>query len=181
MTVIILRAQVTIVSKYVVSTNHLYTVHATTRTHTHTTLITHHQHRHSDREMPPHAFSVADAAFSGVVGDKVNQAIIISGESGAGKTEATKKCLEYLTHCTSMASVGGKSSGDGAGGGAAEGKEEGKENWGIQDRILSARYASSVSLPCLFHVSSVSLPCLFSVSSMSLRCLFTVSAVLSLF
>ena len=127
--------------------------------------------------MPPHAFSVADAAFSGVVGDKVNQAIIISGESGAGKTEATKKCLEYLTHCTSIctskASVGGKSSGDGAGGGAAEGKEEGKENWGIQDRILSARYASSVSLQCLFHVSSVSLPCLFAVSSLS--------AVLSLF
>ena len=117
--------------------------------------------------MPPHAFSVADAAFSGVVGDKVNQAIIISGESGAGKTEATKKCLEYLTHCTSKASVGGKSSGDGAGGGAAEGKEEGKENWGIQDRILSARYASSVSRPCLFRVS--------------LPCLFTVSAVLSLF
>ena len=125
--------------------------HITLITHTrHTTHITHHQHRHSDREMPPHAFSVADAAFSGVIGDKVNQAIIISGESGAGKTEATKKCLEYLTHCTS---VGGKSSGDSAGGGAAEGKEEGKENWGIQDRILSARYVSQ----CLFSVSQLSL------------------------
>lgn len=38
----------------------------------------------------PHCYGVADAAFRSMRSDRVNQAILISGESGAGKTESSK-------------------------------------------------------------------------------------------
>ncbi|KAM9745591.1 unconventional myosin-XV isoform 1-T1 [Menidia menidia] len=47
-------------------------------------------------ENPPHLFSVANAAYSKMMDAKHNQVIIISGESGSGKTEATKLVLRYL-------------------------------------------------------------------------------------
>jgi myosin heavy subunit len=46
--------------------------------------------------MPPHFFRIADDAFRGVRDNGRGQAIIVSGESGSGKTEATKKCLQYI-------------------------------------------------------------------------------------
>ncbi|XP_022981361.1 myosin-2-like [Cucurbita maxima] len=45
----------------------------------------------------PHVYATTDAAYSGMLRDEVNQSIIISGESGAGKTETAKAVLEYLT------------------------------------------------------------------------------------
>jgi len=44
----------------------------------------------------PHVFQTAAAAFQSMRGERLNQSIIISGESGAGKTEATKKCLQFF-------------------------------------------------------------------------------------
>ncbi|XP_022685723.1 unconventional myosin-VI-like [Varroa jacobsoni] len=46
--------------------------------------------------LPPHVFAVADKAFRDMKVAKCSQAIIVSGESGAGKTESTKYILRYL-------------------------------------------------------------------------------------
>ncbi|KAH8069643.1 hypothetical protein JL720_11947 [Aureococcus anophagefferens] len=49
-----------------------------------------------NRLLPPHPFAVANGAYLRLRVDAENQAILISGESGAGKTEATKQCLSFL-------------------------------------------------------------------------------------
>uniref|UniRef100_V5HVM9 Putative myosin class ii heavy chain n=1 Tax=Ixodes ricinus TaxID=34613 RepID=V5HVM9_IXORI len=47
-------------------------------------------------ELPPHVFAISDAAYSGMREECLDQCILISGESGSGKTEASKKVLQYL-------------------------------------------------------------------------------------
>ena len=44
-----------------------------------------------------HIFGVASAAFKNLIDKRMNQAVLISGESGAGKTESTKFVLLYVT------------------------------------------------------------------------------------
>ncbi|KAM0937017.1 putative myosin ATPase [Dioscorea sansibarensis] len=44
----------------------------------------------------PHVYAVADTAFSEMMRDGTNQSIVISGESGAGKTETAKIAMQYL-------------------------------------------------------------------------------------
>jgi myosin-5 len=46
--------------------------------------------------IPPHTFEIAVRASRGCCRDNENQANIISGESGSGKTETTKKCMEMF-------------------------------------------------------------------------------------
>ncbi|EEP78856.1 myosin-11 (Myosin heavy chain [Uncinocarpus reesii 1704] len=44
----------------------------------------------------PHIFATADQAFRSLVEEGENQSILVTGESGAGKTENTKKVIQYL-------------------------------------------------------------------------------------
>ncbi|KAK1758721.1 myosin type-2 heavy chain 1 [Echria macrotheca] len=44
----------------------------------------------------PHIYAMADEAFRNLVDENENQSILVTGESGAGKTENTKKVIQYL-------------------------------------------------------------------------------------
>ena len=59
--------------------------------------------RHDPRALPPHAYQVACTAYEQMLSNKQNQSMIISGESGAGKTEATKICLSFLAEIAGYA------------------------------------------------------------------------------
>ncbi|KAJ2723716.1 class II myosin [Coemansia sp. Benny D115] len=47
-------------------------------------------------ELPPHVYAIAEGAFRNMIAYRESQCVIISGESGAGKTEAAKKIMEYI-------------------------------------------------------------------------------------
>ncbi|XP_058815441.1 myosin heavy chain, muscle-like isoform X1 [Topomyia yanbarensis] len=47
-------------------------------------------------EVPPHLFAVSDGAYVNMLTNHENQSMLITGESGAGKTENTKKVIAYF-------------------------------------------------------------------------------------
>ncbi|XP_075067015.1 unconventional myosin-Ih [Mixophyes fleayi] len=47
-------------------------------------------------ELPPHIYAIADNAYRVMCSERNNHFILISGESGSGKTETSKKILQYL-------------------------------------------------------------------------------------
>jgi len=51
-------------------------------------------------ELPPHIFAVGDNSYENMRRDGSRQCVVISGESGAGKTESTKLILQYLAATT---------------------------------------------------------------------------------
>jgi len=47
-------------------------------------------------EVPPHLFAISDGAYQNMLQVGINQSMLITGESGAGKTENTKKVIAYF-------------------------------------------------------------------------------------
>merc|ERR1712142_389659 len=47
-------------------------------------------------EVPPHLFAISDGGYQNMTTLKENQSMLITGESGAGKTENTKKVISYF-------------------------------------------------------------------------------------
>uniref|UniRef100_A0A8C9WLJ1 Myosin heavy chain 10 n=2 Tax=Scleropages formosus TaxID=113540 RepID=A0A8C9WLJ1_SCLFO len=52
-------------------------------------------------EMPPHIYAISETAYRCMLQDREDQSILCTGESGAGKTENTKKVIQYLAHVAS--------------------------------------------------------------------------------
>ena len=44
--------------------------------------------------MPPHVFSISDNAYNNMIMNRQNQSMLITGESGAGKTVNTKRVIQ---------------------------------------------------------------------------------------
>ncbi|XP_066578931.1 myosin-7 [Amia ocellicauda] len=77
-------------------------------------------------EAPPHIFSISDNAYQYMLSDRENQSILITGESGAGKTVNTKRVIQYFA---SIAAVSGK-------------KDQAASNKGtLEDQIIQANPA----------------------------------------
>lgn len=64
------------------------------------------QNRKLGPNLPPHIFAVADTAYYCMLKDRKNQCIVISGESGSGKTESTNFLLHHLTALSQKGSHG---------------------------------------------------------------------------
>uniref|UniRef100_A0A8C5FUK9 Myosin heavy chain, fast skeletal muscle-like n=1 Tax=Gadus morhua TaxID=8049 RepID=A0A8C5FUK9_GADMO len=77
-------------------------------------------------EAPPHIFSISDNAYQAMLTDRENQSILITGESGAGKTVNTKRVIQYFA---TIAVAGGKK---------AEEKGSGKMHGSLEDQIIAA-------------------------------------------
>ncbi|KAK8524791.1 hypothetical protein V6N13_015796 [Hibiscus sabdariffa] len=59
-------------------------------------------------ELSPHVFAVGDAAYRAMINEGKSNSILVSGESGAGKTETTKMLMRYLAFLGGRSGVEGR-------------------------------------------------------------------------
>ncbi|KAG7239804.1 hypothetical protein INR49_028392 [Caranx melampygus] len=78
------------------------------------------------QEAPPHIFSISDNAYQFMLTDRENQSILITGESGAGKTVNTKRVIQYF------ATIAGTSDRK------KDASSSGKLQGNLEDQIISA-------------------------------------------
>ncbi|XP_061866625.1 myosin-1B isoform X3 [Colius striatus] len=79
------------------------------------------------QEAPPHIFSISDNAYQFMLTDRENQSVLITGESGAGKTVNTKRVIQYFA---TIAASGDKKK--------EEAQPTGKMQGTLEDQIISA-------------------------------------------
>ncbi|KAF7249100.1 Myosin-4, partial [Varanus komodoensis] len=79
------------------------------------------------QEAPPHIFSISDNAYQFMLTDRENQSILITGESGAGKTVNTKRVIQYFA---TIAAASDKKK--------EEPAQQGKMQGTLEDQIISA-------------------------------------------
>ena len=60
--------------------------------------------RHHGVDLRPHVYFISSRAFAGMVSSKKSQSILVSGESGAGKTETTKIVITHLVCASEQSS-----------------------------------------------------------------------------
>ncbi|XP_077183719.1 myosin-4-like [Paroedura picta] len=80
------------------------------------------------QEAPPHIFSISDNAYQFMLTDRENQSVLITGESGAGKTVNTKRVIQYFA---TIATTGDKKKEEAA-------PQPGKMQGTLEDQIISA-------------------------------------------
>ncbi|XP_029978497.1 myosin heavy chain, fast skeletal muscle-like [Sphaeramia orbicularis] len=78
------------------------------------------------QEAPPHIFSISDNAYQFMLTDRENQSVLITGESGAGKTVNTKRVIQYFA---TIAGTGDRKK---------DVSTSGKLQGNLEDQIISA-------------------------------------------
>ncbi|KAM0674489.1 class II myosin [Gurleya vavrai] len=66
----------------------------------------------NNKNLQPHIFAVSNDAYNSMMMNKEDQSILITGESGAGKTENTKKVINFLAHIANGCEIETESSVD---------------------------------------------------------------------
>ena len=66
-------------------------------------------YRNGTRGLAPHVFASAYHSYHNMLSDNCHQSVVISGESGAGKSEATKLILQFLTDVSSRSGTSSSS------------------------------------------------------------------------
>ncbi|KAI1890238.1 hypothetical protein AGOR_G00151660 [Albula goreensis] len=62
-------------------------------------------------EAPPHIYSIADNAYNDMLRNRENQSMLITGESGAGKTVNTKRVIQYFAIVAALGDAASKKGG----------------------------------------------------------------------
>ncbi|XP_050952317.1 myosin-7 isoform X1 [Labeo rohita] len=62
-------------------------------------------------DVPPHIYAIADNAYNDMLKNRENQSMLITGESGAGKTVNTKRVIQYFAIIAALGDAGGKKGG----------------------------------------------------------------------
>ncbi|XP_067444306.1 myosin, heavy chain 7B, cardiac muscle, beta a isoform X3 [Thunnus thynnus] len=62
-------------------------------------------------ESPPHIYSIADNAYNDMLRNRENQSMLITGESGAGKTVNTKRVIQYFAIVAALGETSAKKGG----------------------------------------------------------------------